>query len=97
MKSSSEKEWGRLDVEDEGEKEVNNEEGEGGEVEPDVGRPAYPGAAMRVGVYAVKHSEALWSVVKFIRFVLASIAALNSVMLPSPLNYVQPELHMNMK
>lgn len=35
--------------------------------------------------------------VKFIRFVFANIAAPNSATPPLPLNYVQPELDMNMK
>lgn len=52
---------------------------------------------MRVCVYAVKHSKAPRSVVKFIRFVFANIAALNSAALPRPLNYVQLELDMNIE
>lgn len=52
---------------------------------------------MHVCVYAVKHSNVLQTLVKFIRFVFANIAALNSAMLPRPLNYVQLELDMNMK
>lgn len=44
-------------------------------------------------MYAVKHSKALQSVVKFIRFVFVNIASLNAATLP--LNYVQLELDMN--
>lgn len=71
--------------------------GGGGELEPELGQPepACPRAAMRVCVYAVKHSQALQSVVKFIRFVFADTAALNSATLP--LNYVQLELDINLE
>lgn len=77
----------------------NNEERGGGGLEIELGQPesAYPWSAMRVCVYTVKHSKVLQSVVKFIRFVFADMAALNSAMLPLPLNYVQLELDMNIE
>lgn len=61
--------------------------------EDDTREPSYPWAAMRVCVYAVRHSNVRRTVVKLIRFVFANIAA----MLPLPLNYVQVELDMNVK
>ena len=71
------------------EQRCTNEERRGGELEPELGQ-RIPG---RPCVHAVKHSKALQSVVKFIRFVFANIAALNAATLP--LNYVQLELDMN--
>lgn len=54
----------------------------GGELVPELGQAeqAYPWAAMRVFVYAVKHCKVQQGVVKFIGFVFANIAALNSEM-----------------
>lgn len=71
----------------------------GGELVPELGQAeqAYPWAAMRVFVYAVKHCKAQRGVVKFIRFVFANIAALNSEMWSVPFNYVQLKLDMNRK
>lgn len=80
------------------EKPHNEERGEG-QLEPELEQPEqeFPCAAMRVSAYAVKHSKAPQSVVKFIRFVFANIPALNSAMLSVPLNYVQLELDMNIE
>lgn len=54
----------------------------GGELVPELGQAeqAYPWAAMRVFVYAVKHCKVQQGVVKFIGFVFANIAALKSEM-----------------
>lgn len=57
-----------------------NEERRGISTRTRAAEQAYPWAAMRVFVYALKHCKVQQGVVKFIGFVFANIAALNSEM-----------------
>lgn len=67
----------------------------GGELVPELGQAeqAYPWAAMRVFVYAVKHCKVQQGVVKFIGFVLPLLTRRCGL----PFNYVQLKLDMNRK